>query len=109
MYVLICLSNGLCSEIILFNNSMIQSRLRILINWYSHEFMFGLIVIISANNILVVEILPFLFIYCVKCRNFLVVFFDLDGLCLLIINIFLQCIDILVVVLLYIYVQYLHF
>ena len=50
--VLICLSSGFCSVIILSNKIEVQSGFEICISWYSYEFMFGLMVVINANSVL---------------------------------------------------------
>ena len=50
--MLICLSGGFCTVVIFSNKIEVQSRFRICINWCSHEFMFGLMVVTNANRIL---------------------------------------------------------
>ena len=50
--VLICLSSGFRNVVIFTSKIEVQSRFGICINWCSHEFMFGLMVVINANKIL---------------------------------------------------------
>ena len=45
-----CLSGGFLSVDILSINNEIQSWLGMFINWYSHELISRLIVVINANN-----------------------------------------------------------
>ena len=70
--VIMCLSSGFWRVFILFSNIVVQSGLRILINWCSHVFIFGLIVVINANNILGIGCCLLCFIYCAKCGRFLI-------------------------------------
>ena len=50
--VLICLSGGFCSVVILSNKIEVQYGFEICISWCSHEFMSGLMVVINAYSIL---------------------------------------------------------
>ena len=50
--MLICLSGRFCSVVIFSNKIEVQFGFGIFINWYSHEFMSGLMVIIDAKKIL---------------------------------------------------------
>ena len=50
--MLICLSGRFCSVVIFSNKIKVQSGFGICVNWCSHEFMFGLMVVINANKIL---------------------------------------------------------
>ena len=47
-----CLSGGFCNVVIFSNKIEVQSGFGISISWCLHEFMFGLMVVISANKIL---------------------------------------------------------
>ena len=50
--MLICLSSGFHSVVIFYNKIEVQSRFGICINWCSHEFMSGLMVVFNVNKIL---------------------------------------------------------
>ena len=50
--MLICLSSRFCSVVIFTSKIEVQSRFEICINWCSHVFMSGLMVVINANKIL---------------------------------------------------------
>ena len=47
-----CLFGGFRNVVIISNKIEVQSGFGIRISWCSHEFMFGLMVVISANKIL---------------------------------------------------------
>ena len=49
--VVICLSGGFLRVFILSSSIVVQSGLGILISWWLHEFIYGLIVTINANSI----------------------------------------------------------
>ena len=50
--MLICLSGGFCNVVIFTSKIEVQSGFGICINWCSHEFMSGQMVVINANKIL---------------------------------------------------------